>query len=640
MKGKHILQFIFLAILIIPLSIVKADVFDNATFTINSNNTGKLSDDYIIIELSGNNEITNVENYRAIVTDSTMSTGSNFSNVTVLMQEKGSATISSINGSKKKFKINCENLTDTNMTSLEKDNISIYVNMFIKDGSGKYNISTENNVSVNTVSAVQRLRDIKVTIDKKNTLTTTDDVVTISDAYTYGYRVGLKVVLTNDAGDKGNPSDGKELTVSGSSGTSFTFDNSYYSNLAKDNEELYLFIYAGEKLVTPGIKIDGLLGADVFKNAGVEHVRNSSTSQTDTSIKITNVESYDTKRYYAVFSKEVDTRALGTAEYQTSVIVTPYCIGGSQLGQVAVGSNYYFELKDRKCYLQRAQEKGDTYVTFYTYVRRTICEYKIENDAVVEDCPPAIGGTSGRKKITNSIKINRPADLALSKRVDMKITPTGYLFYMNNLSNQNATDRETFSSSDSTLIRTANYKIGIVDDKSILRNLRDTKSGAYEALLEYAKKGTAAKTGNLKIYPNKTVADEKGLVEEALYSKSDLSDGGYYYLYINYDGKDNSGNDFYYSFDDIQIFSANKTSSGEIELIAKDNIKWSSDLGDEPGTSGGGSSGGGSSGEVTPKKNPKTGIATYSLLTLSIAAIVVIIYIKTKKVTKFPEGSK
>ena len=72
------------------------------------------------------------------------------------------------------------------------------------------------------------------------------------------------------------------------------------------------------------------------------------------------------------------------------------------------------------------------------------------------------------------------------------------------------------------------------------------------------------------------------------------------------------------------MFSTKEKKDGKIEFVSVEDTDWDG-LGSESGTG-------------KKPKNPKTGIVNYTLVTLVIAASGLIIYIKTKNITKFPQS--
>ena len=221
------------------------------------------------------------------------------------------------------------------------------------------------------------------------------------------------------------------------------------------------------------------------------------------------------------------------------------------------------------------------------------------------------------KKITESIEINRPADLALGKRIYASITASNSSFYVANLG----------TSHGSSVIlgphmRKLNYKIGIVDNKEILKNIRDNKSGAYEDLLTYAKEAESyISDGQVEIYPTKQDYEDDILnvkLLDPIYSQSEVEANKYYFLYLQMDTEEGK----YYDLEDIYVLGATEASNGKIELVGKDEIEWVG-LEDQP---------------KKTKKSPKTGVASYTTVALGISIIAILIYFKMKKVTKFPQS--
>ncbi len=194
-------------------------------------------------------------------------------------------------------------------------------------------------------------------------------------------------------------------------------------------------------------------------------------------------------------------------------------------------------------------------------------------------------------RVSDIKEISRPEDLALGKRTSI------FLFddYTSSF----------FWNMGSELRTKYNYKIGVIDDKSLLAKLKNEESGSMAELLEYAKKNKAVLSGSSTFAKSDaTLIDQNKVVL-----------GKYYFLYAEI--TDPSG---YYTLEDVHFYECMKY-NGKLWLAQGDDMSWEG-VGET---------------KTKTKKNPKTGIATYTAITLSVVALG-IIYIKTKKVTKFPQS--
>ena len=163
MKRIKLLLFL-LSLLVIPMTIVKADLFASATFKTDTKGTGKLSDDYLYFELTGGSLITDANSFKAFVTTNQASYSSSCYENASAISSAGAVGISSIDSSTQKFKIN---LASDKMNTFAQSNEKVYVKMYVQNGSGQYCPSDTAVKEVNLATPAERLRDITITIDRK-----------------------------------------------------------------------------------------------------------------------------------------------------------------------------------------------------------------------------------------------------------------------------------------------------------------------------------------------------------------------------------------------------------------------------------------------------------------------------------------
>lgn len=626
MNKKISLLFLTLISILFGVAIVKADAFANAVVTLDKNKTGKVSDDSIIV--TGMSSIPSAGAFKATVAASAGTDNGNCIN-----SLSGAYDLTFIEGSQtgdsstRKYKVS---IPSANLTTLEKDNAKIYVRLYYYTDSNCYMLAESNShtngnryYELSTPTIPERAASIKFAFDNKNTTALTDDIIKLNNFEINDSSTELakyKVVLygSGTSSSQVTPSQGTSLTKSGSY---YTIANSYYVEKAQQSEILYLSLFYGDTLLRSDYHIYTNSSDEDLKNLKIEVTGNSATSQTETTLKLSGVSINNYADYVVTASKS------STMDDQMSA--TPpdgsTCPIGSALEEKGSGSSKYYLAKNNVCYVMAAEKKGDTYVAVYQKIENPAGSECVEGvDAqgnIVLNCSNTTSSeTHIYKRVTNPVKVNRPADLELGKRINMLITPTSSLFYLNNMA--------SFSGGaniPNPTLREASYSIGVIEDKTILRNIRDDKSGAYSDLLEYAKKATAINSGKIKIYPTKNSVSNADQVQGALYSQTEIQAGSYYFVYINYDGKTSNSNVEYYPLEEVQVFSTKKNSAGQIELVSKEDTNWDV-LGEEKEES------------KPTKKNPKTGFISYSLVMAIIFITGIIIFIKTKKVTKFPQS--
>lgn len=626
MNKKFSLLFLTLISMLFGLATVKADAFANAVVTLDKNKTGKVSDDSIIV--TGMSSIPSAGAFKATVAGSAGTDNGNcinsLSGAYDLTYIEGSQTGDS---STRKYKVS---IPAANLTNLEKENAKIYVRLYWYTDSNCYLLAEANShtngkryYELSTPTVAERAASIKFTFDNKNTSALTDDIIKInnfdindSSAELAKYKVVLYGTGTN--GSQITPSEGTSLTKSGSY---YTIASSYYVEKAQQFEVLHLALFYDNNKLRDDYFFYTNSTSEALKNLKIEVTGNTATSQTDTTLKLSGVNINNYADYVVVASKS----STMNDQMSTTPETGSSCSIGSDLEEKGSGNSKYYQLKNNVCYVTAAERKGDTYVAVYRKIETPPtgeCVETVNSQGMIElSCPfVATVQTNTFKRVTNPVKVNRPADLELGKRINMLITPTSSLFYLNNLA--------SFSGGatvPSPTLREASYSIGEIEDKTILRNIRDDKSGAYSDLLEYAKKATAINSGKIKIYPTKNSVSNADQVQGALYSQTEIKAGSYYFVYINYDGKTSNSNVEYYPLEEVQVFSTKKNSAGQIEFVSKEDTNWDG-LGEAKEES------------KSTKKNPKTGFISYSLVMAIIFITGIIIFIKTKKVTKFPQS--
>lgn len=181
---------------------------------------------------------------------------------------------------------------------------------------------------------------------------------------------------------------------------------------------------------------------------------------------------------------------------------------------------------DSTDYQKAAEKFGNVYVTFYEH-------------------------ESGSKynKISETILVEKPANLKLSKRVKIYLFEDSTSFYLQTINNISTKRQIT-------------YKIGEVTDKTILQKIKNGSYAGLEELLAFGKKDTKAVSTN-------TVELKSGL--PAAFEQSDLIEGHYYYAYLEVD----SENGAYLPVEDVNLYQALKT-NGELWLcdVNDDNFVW------------------------------------------------------------------
>ena len=562
--------------------------FANAKVSFDKKNTAILSDDSLVITdiASG----TNISKYSIVVSKNGLQ-NANVGDCELNLQgdipleevSSGKATISSTNFKNKVY-------------NLEVNNNSVYVNIYVNSGAdGKCLVKT--NVYTETPNRKDRFSEAVITVDHKNTVSLDDDLIKVSGVAELPSN--HKFMLCASVDKYADPSPAAATITTDNcaaltkSGDYLTIVNTHYKTIAGANEYFYLTITEEGDLFKDSVYANGAKTSIALKDlkgilTGAKTTNHSSIELQFIEANIANPEIIMVR-----FSTKEDTKDINEVHKISTADGTSFCVSGVQLEKVA---DKKYGLKNYKnCILKYLEKKTDTYVTLYRVMSRD--EYNpCPVGASACDYPDAYFA----KKITESTKVPRPNDLAVGGRIAMSITPDGSLFFYNSVS---ATDKK------------ATYSIGAITDKELLRNLRDNASGANDALLEYAKKAEAINQGQVTIKANEKAA-AGAMVDGGIYSQTEIHAGEYYFVYLKTDG------DTYYPVEDVQVFGATKNTDGKIELVERANIEWT----------------GLTESTTKPKKNPGTGIASYTLLALTISAIALTIYIKTRKVTKFPQS--
>ena len=593
MKRNKILQLLFITMMALVPAIAKADDdtnFTNAKVTIDKKGTAVLNDDALVITdfASG----TDLTKYSITISKDRLS-GSEVGGCDSTLQNwmqleagtTGKATISATNFRNRVY-------------NLEVNNTKLYANIYV-DGGASGKCLVKSNVEVATPTSFDRFSESAISVDHKNTIDLKDDVVKIENVAELGTSsLSHYIVCATDTKQtvSGGTNSGGAISTENctplvKSGNDYTIDNSYYQNAVKNKEYVYFTITYDGGLIRTSTLIDGAKSALAVKDSKGVLVGGKTTYQTGIELQVGEVDITDPDKYLVFLTTKADTTDIIRVRGMKNG--TNVCTSGIKLKKV---SDKKYELAEHKeCILKMLEKSTDTYLTLY----------RVMSSGEFESCPIGFDCSNESydyyaKKVTESKQVPRPNDLAVGGRVVMSVTPTSSLFYFNSLS---ATDKK------------ATYAIGEVTDKEILKNIRDNKEGALADLLEYAKKAEPINQGQITIKANEKEATGAA-VEGELYSQSEIHEGKYYFLYLKTDGTT------YYTIEDVQVFGAAKGEDDKIELVEQENIKWDG------------------LNETTkkPKKNPGTGIASYTVLALSISAIAVIIYIKTRKVTKFPQS--
>lgn len=113
--------------------------------------------------------------------------------------------------------------------------------------------------------------------------------------------------------------------------------------------------------------------------------------------------------------------------------------------------------------------------------------------------------------------------------------------------------------------RIANYKLGRVTDKSLLKKLKAADYSGFEELLMFAKNdSTNLKSGELKV---NDISNE----QPALYEQTDLVEGEYYYVYLELDSEEGK----YYELDDVNLYQClNNNGTLWLTDIYDQRFKW------------------------------------------------------------------
>lgn len=202
------------------------------------------------------------------------------------------------------------------------------------------------------------------------------------------------------------------------------------------------------------------------------------------------------------------------------------------------------------------------------------------------------------------------------KRPDYaKIGTRMQCFFLNDYTSTFVKDPMFSSTSEGKNIK---IKIGTVEDKEILKAIKNKESDSLSKLLAYAKDSKSIYTGKITVGESKALAPSLGLKDRA-----------YYYVYMELDNEDGT----YYSLEDVSLYQAivgPKVGSYLCDYL-NDNFKWNIDSEEQkPGDK-----------VEDPKKDdtvipdkklPQTGV---NLIGLGIGSIVLVIGIvfavKSKK---------
>lgn len=303
-----------------------------------------------------------------------------------------------------------------------------------------------------------------------------------------------------------------------------------------------------------------------FSGASFDFEGATDTDQSDVSIKIKGATLTEGTNYeYLITHSNTDSVIKSSYTVSEIVSLTGYSTGSFN-GKIS-----------NTTYSKEAEKAGDLYVTIYE-----------EEDSVY-------------KKASDPILVKRIDNLPLTKRMNAYLFEDETSIYLWNL-NSVLTERKV------------NYKLGLVEDNSILNKVKENKQTGFEDLLNYAKNKESIKSGNVNLTHNLP----------ALFSQTDIAEGKYYYLYLDIDTE----NGKYYSLDDIQLYQALKTSDDKLWLCqyGDDRFSWSVDD---------------STKQIEEKAtvdNPNTGIRDYTIISLIIVSIGLVVYSKIRKYSKFPQA--
>ena len=230
------------------------------------------------------------------------------------------------------------------------------------------------------------------------------------------------------------------------------------------------------------------------------------------------------------------------------------------------------------------EQNGDVYAW--------IVESKLNNDNKREN-----------KFILESYKVERPALLSLGKRVTVYFSNDETSTFNWNI---NAVNNES---------RKLKVKIGIMNDNSILKAIKNNESGALEKLLTYSKSAQATYNGTLKMGKTEPIVNEIG-----------ITNGQYYYAYFELDDE----NGKYYPIEDVMLYQGKVDSTGKwLYNYVDKNFKWNitDDSTNNDNNNNGNNNNGNNNSTSTPEdstvkpgKLPQTG-ATPIFITAVIATI-------------------
>lgn len=167
--------------------------------------------------------------------------------------------------------------------------------------------------------------------------------------------------------------------------------------------------------------------------------------------------------------------------------------------------------------------------------------------------------------------------------------------------------------------RTISYKIGLINDSSIINKFKNSDTTALSSLLQYAKTATAIKTGTAPL-----------LDSDSITSTLDITDGAYYYVYLELEDE----NGKYYPVEDVWLYQGQNIALGK-DLInyGTDEFYWTEDEQKQPSQTDDEDIKQQSKDDTTMDgKLPQTGINTtvYILITILIV-LVVISYLQYKR---------
>ena len=388
----------------------------------------------------------------------------------------------------------------------------------------------------------------------------------------------------------------RDCNPSCTDGYNYTIPKAYYDYAVGHNNNVYASIFNVYNennetfyvLLKGSVLLDRQTGSFAFQDsendqsvARVFYDGNTATDLQNLGLGVANVNIENPDNYVAVLTKDPDNLAPVPA---AGLAIDELC-GELPAKKCVVDNLYYVEENGSvknwfriggkgSSYVKLEEQVGPTYIVFYN----------------------RLGSTSKFYQATETIDVSYSGEnVLLGNRV--------HLFAF-----ADHTSVFLYTIHHSSASRTLQYKIGVVDDKTIIKNIVDNKSGAHEALLTYAKKAKTIKTGTVE-------GDSR---QDPIYGQKDIVKDKYYFIYVV-----SNDTDTYKEIEDVSLYKAYKTSAG-LELLREGEFEY--DTSSE------------STAAQKKKKNPKTGIINYSIIAAVVAAAGIIIYVKTKKVTKFPQS--